>query len=58
MEEKSAGFVEFLYAGEVGRPPPRGNRALEPFGLGGQIARYHWVAVLAAHSYNLLRVFD
>jgi len=30
MEEKSTGFVEFLYAGEVALPPPMvGIRALD-----------------------------
>jgi hypothetical protein len=59
MEEKSAGFVEFIYVGEGGRPTPIGwhsrpwtfdlkrTDTTMPLGCG------------AGHSsYNLLRVFD
>jgi hypothetical protein len=50
MEEKSAEFVQILWAaGAAGRPCAGQSRA-GPFDRGRQIQQRHWVAVLAAQS--------
>ena len=59
MEEKSTEFVEFLYAGEVGRPPPMPCiRALEPFDFKRTDTTMPSGCGAGRSFYNLLRVFD